>query len=221
MKTATMAAATIQSKVEDRHMTQGLLIVLSGPSGVGKGTLCNRLRTLTPELVYSVSATTRKPREGEVDGVNYFFKTQDEFRTMIDADELLEWAEYVGNYYGTPKSFVNDTLAKGKDIILEIDVQGAMQVKQRFPQAIFIFLLPPSLEELQNRIVGRGTETETSIRSRMAAAASELKLMEQYDYAVVNDVLETACHRIQSIIAAEHCRKERMLQTVQSWLKEV
>ncbi|HZG54966.1 guanylate kinase [Paenibacillus sp.] len=202
-------------------MTQGLLLVLSGPSGVGKGTLCNRLRSLSPELVYSVSATTRKPREGEVDGVNYFFKTHEEFRAMIEAGELLEWAEYVGNYYGTPKSFVQQTIDQGKDIILEIDVQGAMQVKERFPEAIFIFVLPPSLEELQKRIVGRGTETESSIRSRMAAAAEELKLMEHYDYAVVNDVLETACNRVQSIIAAEHCRRERLFPAIQSWLKEV
>jgi len=217
----THTVTTTLTKVEERFMTQGLLLVLSGPSGVGKGTLCNRLRSLSPELVYSVSATTRKPREGEVDGVNYFFKTHEEFRAMIEAGELLEWAEYVGNYYGTPKSFVQQTIDQGKDIILEIDVQGAMQVKERFPEAIFIFVLPPSLEELQKRIVGRGTETESSIRSRMAAAAEELKLMEHYDYAVVNDVLETACNRVQSIIAAEHCRRERLFPAIQSWLKEV
>ncbi|TLS49972.1 guanylate kinase [Paenibacillus antri] len=202
-------------------MTKGLLLVLSGPSGVGKGTLCNRLRALSPELVYSVSATTRKPREGEIDGVNYFFKTHEQFRAMIEAGELLEWAEYVGNYYGTPKSFVQQTIDQGKDIILEIDVQGAMQVKERFPEAIFIFVLPPSLEELQKRIVGRGTESESSIRSRMAAAAEELKLMEHYDYAVVNDVLETACNRVQSIIAAEHCKRERLFPAIQKWLNGV
>jgi guanylate kinase len=202
-------------------MTKGLLLVLSGPSGVGKGTLCNRLRSLSPELVYSVSATTRKPREGEVDGVNYFFKTHDEFRDMIEAGDLLEWAEYVGNFYGTPKSFVQETIDQGKDIILEIDVQGAMQVKERFPEAIFIFVLPPSLEELQSRITNRGTETESSIRSRMAAAGEELKLMEHYDYAVVNDVLETACNRVQSIIAAEHCKRERMFPAIKTWLNEV
>lgn len=202
-------------------MTKGLLLVLSGPSGVGKGTLCARLRSLSPELVYSVSATTRKPREGEVDGVNYFFKTREQFEAMIEAGELLEWAEYVGNFYGTPKSFVQETIDQGKDIILEIDVQGAMQVKERFPEAIFIFVLPPSLEELQSRITNRGTETESSIRSRMAAAAEELKLMEHYDYAVVNDVLETACNRVQSIIAAEHCKRERMFPAIKNWLNEV
>ncbi|MCI3921526.1 guanylate kinase [Paenibacillus sp. TRM 82003] len=202
-------------------MTKGLLLVLSGPSGVGKGTLCNRLRVLSPELVYSVSATTRKPREGEVDGVNYFFKTREQFQAMIEAGDLLEWAEYVGNYYGTPKSFVQDTIDQGKDIILEIDVQGAMKVKERFPEAIFIFVLPPSLEELQSRITNRGTETESSIRSRMAAAADELKLMEHYDYAVVNDVLETACNRVQSIISAEHCKRERIFPAIKTWLNEV
>ncbi|HZG75379.1 MAG TPA: guanylate kinase [Paenibacillus sp.] len=217
----THTVTTTLTKVEERFMTKGLLLVLSGPSGVGKGTLCNRLRALSPELVYSVSATTRKPREGEIDGVNYFFKTHDQFRAMIEAGELLEWAEYVGNYYGTPKSFVQQTIDQGKDIILEIDVQGAMQVKERFPEAIFIFVLPPSLEELQKRIVGRGTESESSIRSRMAAAAEELKLMEHYDYAVVNDVLETACNRVQSIIAAEHCKRERLFPAIQKWLNGV
>lgn len=212
---------TTLTKVEERFMTKGLLLVLSGPSGVGKGTLCTRLRSSSPELVYSVSATTRTPREGEVDGVNYFFKSHDEFLAMIEAGELLEWAEYVGNYYGTPKSFVQETIDRGKDIILEIDVQGAMQVKERFPEAIFIFVLPPSLEELRSRIENRGTETENSIRSRMAAAAEELKLMEHYDYAVVNDVLETACSRVQSIISAEHCKRERIFPALQTWLNEV
>jgi len=202
-------------------MAQGLLIVLSGPSGVGKGTVCSRLRGLLPELVYSVSATTRPPREGEVDGVHYYFKTREQFRAMIEADELLEWAEYVGNYYGTPKSVVQRTIGEGKDIILEIDVQGALKVKERFPESLLIFLLPPSLEELKRRIVGRGTETEAAIRSRMAAAVEELKLMKHYDYAVVNDTPDSACGRIQSIMAAEKCRRWRYDPVVESWLKEM
>jgi len=202
-------------------MTKGLLLVLSGPSGVGKGTLCNRLRSVIPELVYSVSATTRPPRPGEVDGVNYFFKTHQQFRAMIEAGELLEWAEYVGNYYGTPRSFVEQTIAAGKDIILEIDVQGAMQVKRRFPEAILLFVLPPSLEELRQRIVNRGTETESAIRSRMAAAAEELKLMEHYDYAVVNDDLDEACRRVMSIIEAEHSKVKRLYPALKTWLNEV
>ncbi|MDF2715017.1 MAG: guanylate kinase [Paenibacillus sp.] len=200
---------------------KGLLIVLSGPSGVGKGTVCSMLRKLAPELVYSVSATTRSPRAGETEGINYFFKSKDQFRSMIDKDELLEWAEYVGNYYGTPRSFVSETIHAGKDIILEIEVQGAMQVKERFPEGVFVFLMPPSLGELRNRIENRGTETDDSIRSRLSVAAEEIRLLEHYDYAVVNDQVELACERIRSIITAEHCKRERILPYVKSWMEEV
>lgn len=200
---------------------KGLLIVLSGPSGVGKGTVCSMLRTLAPELVYSVSATTRSPRVGEADGVNYFFKSKEQFRSMIEKDELLEYAEYVGQYYGTPRSFVADTIRAGKDIILEIEVQGAMKVKQRFPDGVFIFLMPPSLDELRSRIENRGTETDESIRSRLSVAVDEIRLLEHYDYAVVNDRVESACERIQSIITAEHCKRERIMPYVKSWMEEV
>ncbi|MFC3769992.1 guanylate kinase [Paenibacillus sp. GCM10012303] len=200
---------------------KGLLIVLSGPSGVGKGTVCSMLRKLAPELVYSVSATTRSPRAGETEGVNYFFTSKDKFRSMIEKDELLEWAEYVGNYYGTPRSFVRDTINAGKDIILEIEVQGAMKVKQKFPEGVFIFLMPPSLDELKNRIETRGTETDESIRNRLSAAVDEIRLLEHYDYAVVNDQVETACSRIRSIITAEHCKRERIMPYVNSWMEEV
>ncbi|NGQ93809.1 guanylate kinase [Brevibacillus sp. SYP-B805] len=199
----------------------GLLLVLSGPSGVGKGTVCKALRKRMPELVYSVSATTRQPRAGEVEGVNYFFKTKEEFKKMIEEDALLEWAEYVGNYYGTPRRFVEETLASGRDVILEIEVQGALQVKQKFPQGIFLFLAPPDLTELHNRIVGRGTETEESIRDRMSMAKAEIELMDNYDYVVVNDVIEAACDRIQAIITAEHLKKDRQIHKFRKWLKEV
>ncbi len=202
-------------------MGKGLLIVLSGPSGVGKGTVCSALRICNPDIVYSVSATTRTPREGEQDGVNYFYKSQDQFRQMIEHDDLLEWAEYVGNYYGTPRSFVNETIHNGKDIILEIEVQGALQVKERFPQGVFIFLLPPSLEELKSRITNRGTESDETIRERMNVAVEELRLLEQYDYAVVNDEINSACGRIQAIITAEHSKRERMMPQVQKWIAEV
>jgi len=197
------------------------LIVLSGPSGVGKGTVCKALRECTPELIYSVSATTREPREGEVEGVNYFFKTKEQFQQLIRDDQVLEWAEYVGNYYGTPRRFVEDTLNAGKDIILEIEVQGALKVKQKFPQGVFIFLLPPSMDELENRIVGRGTESEESIRSRMSVAMDEIRLMEHYDYAIVNDRVEHACARINAIIEAEHCRKDRVVNKIKQWMAEV
>jgi guanylate kinase len=200
---------------------KGLLIVLSGPSGVGKGTVCSQLRQISTNLVYSVSATTRLPRQGEQEGVNYFFKTREQFQQLIANDDVLEWAEYVGNYYGTPRKFVEETLSSGKDVILEIEVQGALKVKKKFPEGIFIFLLPPSLDELQSRIVGRGTETEDIIRSRMSVAVDEIKLIEHYDYAIVNDQVDLACRRIQSIIEAEHCRKERIFPQIQQWLYEV
>ncbi|MBE9912666.1 MULTISPECIES: guanylate kinase [Paenibacillus] len=187
-------------------MAKGLLFVLSGPSGVGKGTVCTALRGKLPKLVYSVSATTRSPRAGEVDGVNYFFKTREQFLDMMQNDELLEHAEYVGNYYGTPRDFVEKTLQSGNDIILEIEVQGALQVKEKFPEGVFIFLLPPSLDELKDRIVGRGTESKATIDHRMSVAVDEIGLMKHYDYAVVNDEIDCACKRIESIIVAEHCK---------------
>lgn len=189
--------------------TKGLLIVLSGPSGVGKGTVCSALRTRVPDLVYSVSATTRSPRLGEVDGINYFFKNREEFHDMIEHDQLLEYAEYVGNYYGTPRDFVEETIAGGKDIILEIEVQGALKVKEKFPEGIFIFLTPPSLDELKDRIVGRGTESQATIDHRMSVAVDEMELIKHYDYAVVNDEINLACKRIESIIIAEHCKVKK------------
>ncbi|EJL21620.1 guanylate kinase [Brevibacillus sp. BC25] len=200
---------------------RGLLLVLSGPAGVGKGTVCKALREVMPDLVYSVSATTRQPRPGEVEGVNYFFKSQEEFKQMIEEDALLEWAEYVGNYYGTPRHFVDDMLNEGRDVILEIEVQGALQVKERFPQGTFLFLAPPDLNELENRIVGRGTESQEIIRKRMEVARAEIELMDHYDYVVVNDVIESACDRIQAIITAEHLKKERQVHKYSKWLQEV
>lgn len=197
------------------------MIVLSGPSGVGKGTVCAALRKVAPELVYSVSATTRSARQGEVEGVNYFFKTREQFQQMIDSDDMLEWAEYVGNMYGTPRRFVEETLRTGKDVILEIEVQGALKVKQKFPEGVFIFLLPPSLDELENRIVTRGTESDETIRSRMSVAIDEIRLMEHYDYAIINDRVETAYSKIQSILAAEHCKRERMFPKIIQWINEV
>jgi guanylate kinase len=205
----------------ESFMDKGILIVLSGPSGVGKGTVCSALRKSATNLTYSVSATTRAPREGEVDGVNYFFKSRDEFLSMIERDQLLEWAEYVGNYYGTPYDFVRETLDQGKDVILEIEVQGALKVKERFPEGVFIFLMPPSFDELRNRIVTRGTETAELIQSRMSAAVDEISLMEHYDYAVVNDKIDLACSRIESILTAERCKRERILPKIKMWIAEV
>jgi guanylate kinase len=192
-------------------MRRGILFVLSGPSGVGKGTVCAALRRKLPELIYSVSATTRSPREGEIDGVNYFFKSRDQFHDMIEQDALLEHAEYVGNYYGTPREFVEKTLSEGKDIILEIEVQGALKVKEKFSEGVLVFLMPPSLNELKQRIVGRGTESKATIDHRLAVASDEMNLLHHYDYAVVNDKIDLACDRINAIITAEHCKRERFL----------
>ncbi|OIJ09847.1 guanylate kinase [Anaerobacillus arseniciselenatis] len=191
---------------------RGLLIVLSGPSGVGKGTVCGALRQQDTDILYSVSATTRSPREGEIDGVNYFFKTRDDFEEMIKNDKLLEWAEYVGNYYGTPVDYVEKTLSEGKDIILEIEVQGALKVRQQFPEGVFIFLMPPSLAELRSRIVNRGTESEDLINNRMTVAKDEIEMMDKYDYVVENDVVDLAVERIKAIVVAEHCRKDRLIE---------
>ncbi|NNU89357.1 guanylate kinase [Anoxybacillus sp. CHMUD] len=199
---------------------RGLLIVLSGPSGVGKGTVRKALFSQPDiQLQYSISVTTRQPREGEVDGVDYFFKTREQFEHMIRNNELLEWAEYVGNYYGTPIAYVEKTLQEGKDVFLEIEVQGAMQVRKVFPEALFIFLAPPSLSELRKRIEMRGTESEELIRDRLKAAKEELEMMDAYDYVVENDQVELACERIRAIVMAEHCRRERVAQRYKKMLE--
>ncbi|MBE2915263.1 guanylate kinase [Anoxybacillus flavithermus] len=199
---------------------RGLLIVLSGPSGVGKGTVRKALFSQPDiQLQYSISVTTRKPREGEVDGVDYFFKTREQFEQMIRQNELLEWAEYVGNYYGTPIEYVEKTLQEGKDVFLEIEVQGAMQVRKVFPEALFIFLAPPSLSELRKRIEMRGTESEELIRDRLKAAKEELEMMDAYDYVVENDQVKLACERIRAIVMAEHCRRERVAQRYKKMLE--
>ncbi|MBG9819407.1 guanylate kinase [Bacillus safensis] len=190
---------------------RGLLIVLSGPSGVGKGTVRQAIFSQEDtRFEYSISVTTRKPREGERNGVDYFFKTREEFEHMIENKKLLEWAEYVGNYYGTPVDYVEQTLSEGKDVFLEIEVQGALQVREAFPEGLFIFLAPPSLSELQNRIITRGTESEELIRNRMAAAKEEIEMMDAYDYVVENDDVELACERIKAIVLAEHLRRDRV-----------
>mgnify|MGYP003500516968 FL=1 len=201
-------------------MRKGLLILISGPSGTGKGTVCDLLRQKHPEISYSISATTRQPRPGEQDGVNYYFYTKEKFREMIDQGQLLEWAEVYGNFYGTPKQKVLDRLDAGEDILLEIDTQGALNVMKVMPEGLFIFLLPPSLEELAARLKGRGTETEESLHRRLGAAADEIKLATKYRYVVVNDKVEDAEETIANIIEAEHHRSdlnESLLAKLQVW----
>lgn len=191
-------------------MTQpGILIVLSGPSGAGKGTICRELLRNCPNLHYSISATTRQPRPGETDGSNYLFMSHDKFRGMINDNDFLEWAEVYDNYYGTPRTYVMDLLNSGKDVILEIDTQGALQVKNKFPQGVFIYIMPPSLDELANRIHKRGTETIEAIKNRLGCVRNELSYVNNYNYIVVNDEVSKAVARVQSIIDAEKCHVSR------------
>ena len=184
-------------------MKKGFLLVVSGPSGVGKGTVLHDLMNTQTNLVYSVSATTRNKRDGEIEGVSYFYKTHDEFHQMIKNDEFLEYAEVHNNYYGTPKEFVDRKINEGKIVVLEIDVQGAVNVKKNTENAVFIFLAPPSLSELKNRIVGRGTETEHDINVRMKNARKELEYIKYYDYLVINDHINSAINSVNEIINAE------------------
>ena len=188
---------------------KGTLMVVSGPAGVGKGTVVKRACELAEGNIHlSVSATTRAPRPIDAEGVTYYFKTKEEFRRMIDENEVLEWAEYVGNYYGTPRKPVEDALSRGLDVILEIEVQGAMQIKKNFPQAVLTFIAPPSYEELEKRLRGRGTETEEQIISRLTTAKGELALMGEYDYIVVNDEIEQASCDILTVFRAEKLTKD-------------
>ena len=201
---------------------RGLLIVLSGPSGVGKGTVRKAIFERDDnEFEYSVSMTTRPMRKGEVDGVDYYFRTKEEFEAMIEAGEMLEYAEYVGNYYGTPLTYVNKTLDEGKDVFLEIEVQGAQQVKEKVPDGVFIFLTPPDLAELKARIVGRGTDSPEVIEERMRVARQEIEMMALYDYAVVNDQVQNAVDRIKDIIVSEHYRVDRVIGKYIKMLKEM
>lgn len=190
-------------------MKKGLLIVVSGPSGTGKGTVCGELLDSMPELVYSISATTRAPRAGEVDGKNYYFLTKERFEELISEGGFLEYANVYGNYYGTPLVKIQERLAEGNDILLEIDTQGALEVMKKCPDGLFIFLLPPSLGELERRIRGRGSETEESLKKRLGNAKAEIAIGEKYKYVVVNDTVKKAVARIKSIIVAEHALTEK------------
>lgn len=197
------------TNAKDNVTPKGVLLVVSGPSGAGKGTICQLLREQLPELGYSISVTTRQPRVGEVDGVNYFFKTVPEVREMIAKGELLEHAEVYGNYYGTPRKYVTDLLDSGRDVLLEIDIQGALQIKEAYPEGVFVFIVPPSLDELSARIYKRGTDSEDVIRRRMASAADELEYAAKYDYIIVNDIAEKAANKVLTIMEAERYRVAR------------
>jgi guanylate kinase len=193
---------------------RGVLIVISGPSGVGKGTIVKALLRREPELKLSVSVTTRQPRPGEVEGQSYYFRSMEEFQRMVEAGELLEYAQFGSNFYGTPRRFVEDQLVAGQDVVLEIETKGAIQVKERIPNGTYIFVLPPTMEELEGRLRKRQTEAAEAMRQRLAIAVDELNYLPLYDYQLVNDDLEVAVSKVQAIITAEHCRVMRNLSSL-------
>lgn len=195
---------------------EGLLVVVSGPSGTGKGTLLSSIKQTEKSMKFSVSATTRSPRSGESDGVNYFFKTHEEFESMIKNGELVEWVKYCDNYYGTPKKCIEDTVKAGFDCLLEIEVEGALNIKTIYPDCVSIFILPPSFEELRRRIEDRGTEKPEVIEKRMEKALKEMKYVDKYDYVVVNDRIEEAVNNIRSILVSEKLMLKRNKNILES-----
>jgi guanylate kinase len=199
---------------------KGILTVVSGFSGAGKGTV---MRELLNQYDYglSISATTRSPRAGEVDGKEYFFLTRDRFESMIEQNELIEWAEYVGNYYGTPKQYVEDQLSLGKDVILEIEIQGALKIKEQFEDALLLFIAPPTADELKRRLVKRGTEDIETINKRLIRAYEEAAFMNHYDYIVVNDDLNTCVKQIHQIIQNEHCKSSKIQEFIDEITNEL
>ncbi len=190
-------------------MKPGLLIIVSGPAGVGKGSIVRKMIELSSRVRLSVSATSRKPRPGELEGINYFFKTREQFEEMIKNRELVEWVEYCGNYYGTPKEFVCKEIEKGHSIILEIEVEGALKVRDLFPDSVLCFVLPPDFRELERRLRGRGTENEEVIKRRLERAREEFRHINLYDYIILNDTIEDAAQRFVTIVQSEQMRTKR------------
>ena len=202
-------AEIYENEDKGETMNKGILVVVSGFSGAGKGTVMKRLMEKYDGYALSVSATTRKPRPGEEDGREYFFRTRDEFEKLIEEDALLEYARYVENYYGTPRSYVEEQLQAGRNVILEIEIQGAMKIKEKIPEALLVFVTPPTVEELERRLTGRGTETAQVIADRLARAGEEAEGMGQYDYILVNDTVEECVDHLHQIIVSEHSRVSR------------
>ena len=193
-------------------MRKGKSFIISGPSGVGKSTVLHELFQGRDDLYFSISATTRAPREGEEDGVHYHFISVQRFQELIEAEALLEYAEYVGNFYGTPKKFVDRAMNEGKDVILDIEVQGAMQVKAKRPDTVRIFIAPPSWEELERRLTGRGTDSPEKVQKRLLRAKAELQSADTYDYFVINDTVDNAVREINAIMLAEHCKPAERIE---------
>lgn len=200
-------------------MNKGLLIVVSAPAGCGKDTILEQVLANNDNIFYSVSATTRTIRPGEIDGTSYYFKSRDEFETMIKNSELLEYTEYCGNYYGTPRKAVMDMLEAGKDVVLKIEVEGAANVKRMFPDCVMIFILPPSISELDRRLHKRGTESEEVIQKRIATAKNELTYAANYDYTIVNGALEKAIDDFETVVKAEKFRVSRNADLIEEILK--
>ena len=190
-------------------MNPGLLVVLSGPAGVGKGTIVRKMLEKDSKFVLSISATSRIPRATESEGKNYYFKTREKFEEMIKNDELVEWVEYCGNYYGTPRALVCNEIEKGNVVILEIEVDGAINVKRLFPECVLCFIIPPDFSELEKRLRGRGTDTEDSIINRLERARDEFKYIDSYDYLILNDSIENAAQRFFNVVQAEQMRTNR------------
>ncbi len=205
-----------------KRRKEGILLVVSGPSGVGKGTVNEQLIKRNEDMKYSVSATTRDKRPGEIEGVHYYFKSREEFEGMIERNEFLEHMCVFGmNYYGTPRAYVEEELASGKDVILEIDVQGGMRIKEVCPDAVLIFIAPPSMGELKSRLIGRGTESPEVVERRIETALEEVKALPNYDYIIVNDIIEMAVHDIEDIISAEKSSMKRNKPLVDKLLEEI
>jgi len=200
---------------------KGRLLVISGPSGAGKGSISKRILEEVDDLIYSISMTTRAPRPGEINGENYFFVTHEQFEAKIRENGFLEYAKVYGEYYGTPKAKVMELLDEGKDVVLEIDIQGAMNIRKSYPKGVLIFILPPSMAELRKRITGRGSETIGDIELRLGEALKEIAYIDKYDYCVVNGDLDEAVNRVKAIIIAEHSRvEEDIYELIQEYKEE-